>query len=94
MKTFYLNINQVDAMRSPEIVAGVELEEDEEGEEKTWNPSYVGVHLVNFLFKNWIKMIRYKSKLRSTDKLFRKNKLFFQPPQKVMQQFFWGCTGP
>ena len=27
----------------------------------------------------------------STDKLFRKNRLFFQPPQKVMQQFFWGA---
>ena len=29
--------------------------------------------------------------IRSTDKLFRKNRLFFQPPQKVMQQFFWGA---
>ena len=27
--------------------------------------------------------------LRSTDKLFRKIRLFFQPPQKVMQQSFW-----
>ena len=47
MKTFYLNINQVDTMRGPEIMAVVELEEDEEGEEKTWNPRYVCVHLVN-----------------------------------------------
>ena len=43
----YLNINQVDAMRGPEIVAGVELEEDEEGKEKTGNPRYVSVHLVD-----------------------------------------------
>ena len=43
----YLNINQVDTMRGPEIVAGVELEEDEEGEEKTRNPRYVCVHLVH-----------------------------------------------
>ena len=32
-------------------------------------------------------------KLRSSDKLFGKNGLFFQPPQKVMQQFFLGCRG-
>ena len=43
----YLNINQVDAMRGPEVVAIVELEEDEEGQEKTRNPSYVCVHLVD-----------------------------------------------
>ena len=43
----YLNINQVDAMRGPEVVASVELEEDEEGQEKTRNPSYVCVHLVD-----------------------------------------------
>ena len=44
-RDIYLNINQVDAMRGPQVVAGVELEEDEEGEEKTRDPSYVGVHL-------------------------------------------------
>ena len=32
--------------------------------------------------------------VRSTDKLFRQIRLIFQPPQKVMQQFFLGCTGP
>ena len=42
---FHLNINQVDAMRGPEVVAAVELEEDEEGEEKTRDPSYVCIHL-------------------------------------------------
>ena len=31
----------------------------------------------------------FASFIRSTDKLFRKIRLFFQPPQKVMQQFFW-----
>ena len=28
-------------------------------------------------------------KIWSTDKLFRKIRLIFQPPQKVIQQFFW-----
>ena len=32
-------------MRGPEVVAAVELEEDEEGEEKTRDPSYVCIHL-------------------------------------------------
>ena len=32
--------------------------------------------------------------LGSSDKLFGKKRLFFQPPKKVMQQFFLGCTGP
>ena len=44
-KYFHLNINQVDAVRGPEVVAAVELEEDEEGEEKTRDPSYVCIHL-------------------------------------------------
>ena len=29
--------------------------------------------------------------IRSSDKLFGKNKLFFQPPKKVVQRFFWGA---
>ena len=29
------------------------------------------------------------SRIRLGDKLFRKNGLFFKPPQKVVQQFFW-----
>merc|ERR1719507_1118983 len=39
-----LNINQVDAMRGPQVVAAVELEEDEEGEEEAGNPRYVCIH--------------------------------------------------
>ena len=35
----------MDAVRGPEVVAAVELEEDEEGEEKTRDPSYVCIHL-------------------------------------------------
>ena len=54
----YLNINQVDTMRGPEIVAGVELEEDEEGEEKTWNPRYVGIHLVDCFVQHRDKKVK------------------------------------
>ena len=39
----------MDAMRRPEVVAAVELEEDEEGEEKAGNPCYVCVHLVKLI---------------------------------------------
>ena len=51
-KYFHLNINQVDAVRGPEVVAAVELEEDEEGEEEAGNPRYVCIHLLKQIIKS------------------------------------------
>ena len=39
----------------------------------------------------WDIFLVFRSVIRSSDKLFGKKRLFFQPPKKVMLQFFWGA---
>ena len=52
-------------------------------------------NLLKSVFQMQISTITFTRRqgLRSSDKLFGKKGLFFQPPQKVMQQFFLGCRG-
>ena len=58
-RDIYLNINQVDAMRGPQVVAVVELEQDEEGEEEAGNPCYVCIHLVKQIIKSQITILKF-----------------------------------
>ena len=45
MSTFWVRlVDKVDPVGGPDVVAGVELEQDEEGEEDAGHPGYVGCH--------------------------------------------------